>query len=415
MRLPVKQSIKISLKALLSNKARSFLTMLGIIIGVGAVVLIISMGAGAQSLILDQIKGVGSNLVGILPGKSEKNGPPATVMGIVVTTLTYDDLMAIKKSVPSVNAAVGYSRGLGTLSWGDHSYETSINGVTVDYQAVEGGQVASGRFFTSEEEQNLARVIVLGSVVKNELFGDSDALGRYIKVKKQLFEVIGVMEPRGKVAFQDYDDQVLIPLRTAQKLINGVNHLSYIRTKVVDGKDPDQAVAEMELLLRSRHDISDPTGESDDFSVRSMAQAIDMITGITDALRFFLVAMAAMSLVVGGIGIMNIMLISVNERTREIGLRKAIGATNKNIISQFLMEAVTLTMVGGIIGIIFGVILSGLAALIVNKLGYNYSFIITFSSILLALSVSTLTGLIFGLYPAYKASKLEPVEALSYE
>ncbi|MFA5108988.1 MAG: ABC transporter permease [Patescibacteria group bacterium] len=415
MRLPISQAIRISFTALLSKKARSFLTMLGIIIGVGAVVLIISLGAGAQSLILDQVKGLGSNLVGVLPGKSESDGPPASVMGVQITTLINDDLEAIRKQAVNIDGAVGYSRGMATASWGENSYETNINGCSTDYLKVEGGEVASGRFFTAEEDQDMAKVAVLGDTVKKELFGDSDAIGRQIRIKKQSFEVIGVMAPRGKVTFVDYDDQIHLPLKTTQKLINGVNHLSFIRVKADSEKNIDQVMADVTAILRVRHDITDPSGQDDDFSVRSMAQALDMIMTITNALKYFLAAMAAISLIVGGIGIMNIMLISVNERTREIGLRKAVGANNLNIIFQFLIEAVTLTLTGGAIGVIFGVLLSWLIFIIVNSLGYHYSFVVTFSSIALALSVSTLIGLIFGLYPARKASKLEPVEALSYE
>lgn len=414
MVFPVKESIRISVKALLANKGRSFLTMLGIIIGVGAVVLIISLGAGAQSLILDQIKSTGSNLVGVLPGKSESNGPPATAMGVVITTLVDEDMEAVKK-LPHVVSAAGYSRSLATATWRDNSYEANINGASSGYLDTEGGEVAQGRFFTDEEDKNMARVVVLGSTVKKELFGDSDAVGRQIKIKKQVFEVVGVMAERGKVLFVDYDDQIHVPLRATQKLISGVNYLSFLRAKVDSEENVDEVMSNIEYLLRDRHDITDDSGADDDFSVRSMAQALDMITTITDALRYFLIAMAAISLIIGGIGIMNIMLISVNERTREIGLRKAVGANNNNIISQFLLEAVTLTLIGGTIGVIFGIFLSWMVYLVVNSLGYNYSFVVTFSSILLALSVSTFIGLIFGIYPARKASRLEPVEALSYE
>lgn len=193
--------------------------MLGIIIGVGAVVLIISLGAGAQSLILDQIKSTGSNLIGVLPGKSESDGPPATVMGIAITTLVAEDMEAIKK-LPHVVSAAGYSRALATATWRDTSYEVNIDGVSAGYLDTEGGEVAQGRFFTAEEDKNRAQVVVLGSTVKQELFGDSDALGRQIKIKKEIFEVIGVMAVRGKVLFVDYDDQIHIPLRTTQKLIS---------------------------------------------------------------------------------------------------------------------------------------------------------------------------------------------------
>ncbi|HNX11172.1 MAG TPA: ABC transporter permease [bacterium] len=410
----LRPALKISIKALLANKSRSFLTMLGIIIGVAAVILIMSLGAGAQGLILDQIKGLGSDLVGILPGKSENDGPPASVMGVVITTLTYDDLKAIRQA-PYVKAASGYTKGVDTVACRDNSYDTNLTGTTADYLDVEGGEVSIGRFFSSDEEQNLTKVIVLGSVVKQELFGDSDAVGQRVKVKNQVFEVIGVMANRGKVAFQDYDDQVFLPLKTMQKLISGVDYLGYIRVKIDGADQVTPAISEIEAILRQRHEIDDPTGQGDDFSVRAMAQALDMITTVTDALRFFLIAMAAISLIVGGIGIMNIMLISVNERTREIGLRKAVGATRRNIITQFLLEAIALTLIGGLIGVFFGTLFSYLAALIINSLGYDFSFIISPGAIILALSVSSLVGLVFGLYPAIKASKLEPVEALSYE
>lgn len=402
---------------LLANKTRSFLTMLGIIIGVAAVVLIMALGAGAQSLILAQVKGLGADLVGILPGKSETNGPPASAMGVVVTTLTYDDLQALikKNNGFHIVSAVGYSKGVGTVTWNSNSYDTNLSGLTVGYLETEGGEVASGRFFTLEEEQNLARVIVLGSTVKKELFGESDALGQRVKIKKQVFEVIGVMAERGKVAFQDYDDQVFIPLRTMQKLINGVNHLSFIRAKVDNNNDVDQAIEEISWLLRDRHGITDQSGQSDDFSVRSAAQALDMLTTITNALRYFLAAMAAMSLVVGGIGIMNIMLISVTERTREIGLRQAVGAKRRDIIRQFLLEAVILTSVGGACGIVLGIFLSWVSAVVIRGLGYDWEFSISIISIIVAAGVSALIGVVFGLYPAYKASRLEPIESLSYE
>jgi len=412
-----KQAVKTSITALLANKGRSFLTMLGIIIGVGAVIIIIAVGAGAQSLILAQVKSLGSNLIGILPGKSEEKGPPASVMGIAITTLTYDDAMALndKKNVPDIVNVAAYTNSIGTLTWGSNSYDTSLSGTTVGYLDVEGGEVAEGRFFTKEEEKNISKVVVLGSTVKNELFGDSNPIGQRIKINKHTFEVIGVMKGRGTVAFQNYDDQVFIPIITVQKLIAGVNHLGMIRAKVDNQNNIDLAVKDAEITLRERHGISDKTGSSDDFTVRSATEALGMLTTITDALKYFLAAIAALSLIVGGIGIMNIMLVSVTERTREIGLRKAVGANSANIQKQFLFEAIIVTLLGGIIGIIIGVIVSFLVSVIANYLGYEWSFIISPISIMLGVSVSITVGIIFGLYPAIKASRLNPIEALRYE
>lgn len=412
-----KQAIRISFVALLANKTRSFLTMLGIIIGVGAVIVIMAVGAGAQSLILDQIESLGSDLVGVLPGNSGEDGPPASAMGIVITTLTYEDAQALrlKKNVPNLLDVAAYSSAASTLEWKNNSFEGTITGTTASYLAVEGGEVERGRFFTEDEEQNLSKVVVLGSEVKQDLFGDSDAVGQKIKIKKHSFHVIGVMKERGTVAFQDYDDKILVPIKTVQKLIAGVNHIGMVRAKVDSPDNVEQAVQDMKITLRERHDISNQGGKDDDFTVRSAAQALDMITIITDGLRFFLAAMAALSLLVGGIGIMNIMLVSVSERTREIGLRKAVGANNINIMTQFLLEAITVTLFGGIIGIVGGVIISFIISVVANYLGYNWSFVVSFLSIVLAVGVSAAVGLVFGLYPARKASLLEPVEALRYE
>jgi len=417
MTLNFRQSVKTSVSALLANKVRSFLTMLGIIIGVGAVIVIMSVGAGAQSLVLGQIKNLGTNLIGVLPGKAEDNSPPASAMGIVITTLTYDDLLALrdKRNVPDIVNAVGYARSVGTVSWNGNSYDTNLTGATAGYLEVEDAEVEEGRFFTEEEERNMARIAVLGSAVKKELFGESEAVGRKIKIKKHSFEVIGVMAERGMVAFQDYDDQVFLPLKTMQKLIAGVDYLGVIRAKIDDEENVARAIRDTEATLRERHGISDESGESDDFTVRSAAEALNMVAKITDALNYFLAAMAALSLLVGGVGIMNIMLVGVTERTREIGLRKAVGASDFDIMSQFLAEAVIITLAGGIIGIIGGIVVSYAIASVAVFLGYDWEFIVSPTSVVLAVSVAAAVGLVFGTYPAMKASKLEPVDALRYE
>ena len=414
----LQQSVRTSIIALLANKARSFLTMLGIIIGVGAVIIIIAVGAGAQGLILGQVKTLGTNLIGIVPGGSEEEGPPASMMGIMVTTLTYEDALALadKKNVPDIVDVVAYAKDVGPVSWQSNSYDTNLSGCTTGFLTVEDGEVEEGRFFTKDEETNLSRVAVLGKTVKEEVFGESDAIGERVKIKNHTFEVIGVMRERGTVAFQDYDDQVLMPVKTMQKLISGVNHLGMIRAKIDNENNTDEAIADIKATLRERHDIIDQSGKNDDFTVRSAAQALDMITTITNALKYFLAAMAAMSLIVGGIGIMNIMLVSVTERTREIGLRKAIGAHNSNIMTQFLAEAVSVTLLGGIIGIIGGTLISYIVSVGAHLLGYeDWAFSVTIFSIILSVGISMLVGVVFGLFPARKASKLEPVEALRYE
>lgn len=412
----LKQIIKTPVQSLLANKVRSFLTILGIVIGVSAVIIIMAVGAGAQSLILGQIESLGSNLVGVLPGNAG-DGAPASAMGIVITTLTYDDMLAVKNknNVPNLLNVVAYVKGFSSVSWESNSYDTNISGVTSSYPDVEGGEIESGRFFTEAEEKSTSKIVVLGSTVKKEVFGDSDPIGKKVKIQKHTFEVIGVMKERGTVAFQNYDDQVFIPIYTMQKVIEGINHISMMRMTIDNENNINSAVEDIKSTLREQHGIKNNSGDEDDFTVRAAAQALDIITTVTDSLKFFLAAMAAISLVVGGIGIMNIMLISVNERTREIGLRKAVGANNDNILIQFLFESIFLTVLGGIIGIIFGTLFSFLVYIVANALNYDWAFHVSIFSIILAIAVSMLIGLIFGIIPARKASLLEPIEALRYE
>lgn len=410
-----RQLLTLVFRALFSNKTRSFLTMLGIIIGVGAVVLIMSLGAGAQSLILGQLEGFGGDLIGILPGQSDEKGPPASVFGVKVTTLKLGDAESFrdKKNISHAAAVVAYYQTSVSLSWRDQSYDTTAYGVDGDYLEVDGGELTAGRFLSREEMKADLRLAVLGSTVATELFAGNDPIGQKIKIKNQTATVIGVMKERGQVGFQNYDDLVIAPLPFIQKGIAGVNYLSAIRVKVDNSSNVDESMEMAKQTLRERHDIDSPA--DDDFSVRSFRDALNLVTSITDALRYFLAAMAALSLLVGGIGIMNIMLVSVTERTREIGLRKALGATNRQVLSQFLFEAIALTLIGGLVGLLIGSLLSYLAAVIVRSLGYRWDFVISIFSIFVAIGLSTLIGVIFGYYPARRASRLSPIDALRYE
>jgi ABC-type antimicrobial peptide transport system permease subunit len=396
---------------------RSFLTMLGIIIGVSAVIIIMAVGAGAQSLILDQIKGIGTDLIGIQPGKSDSKEPPASVMGIVIATLTYEDALALAKvnNVPDLTSVEATVKGVVTVSWENNEVDTNLNGTMASYPEAESHDVEAGRFFTADEERGIAKVVVLGSKVKDDIFGQSDAIGQKLKIKKHTFQVIGVMKKKGSVAFQDYDDQIMVPITAAQKLILGINYVNMIRGKVDSEDNIPKATEDIEKTLRERHGISDQSGAGDDFTVRNAAQALDMVTTVTDALKYFLAAMAAISLVVGGIGIMNIMLVSVSERTREIGLRKAVGARRSDILIQFLTESIIITLTGGIIGIAAGALVSLIIALGAHAMNYQWDYSVSFLSIALGVGVSSFVGLVFGIYPASKAGKLDPIEALRYE
>lgn len=409
--------IRISYKNLLAAKWRSFLTMLGIIIGVSAVIVIMSIGQSAQSLILEQVAGIGSNLIGVLPGGGEEEGPPAALLGISVTTLKYDDLEALrdKKNVPEVEAAAGYVLGTATAEYGGTSQNVSFTGTTASYLDVESGEMETGRFFSKDEEINLSRVAVLGSSVSEDLFGTADPINKVIKIKGHSFNVVGVLKERGTAAFglTSQDDNVFVPLKTAQKLLLGIDHLGFVRLKAESEELVDSAIANIKLTLREQHDIDDPI--NDDFTVRSQAVALDVIKGITDVLRYFLLTIGTISLAVGGVGIMNIMLIAVNQRIREIGLRKAVGARNSDVLLQFLVESIAISFAGGMIGIIFGLLVSYLISVVVQSLGYSWPFLVSAQSIFVATLVSISIGVIFGSYPARKASKTSPMEALRYE
>ncbi len=408
------QTIKLVIKNLKSRKGRSLLTMLGIMIGVAGVILIIALGAGAQSLVLSQVNKLGSNLIGVLPGKTDETGPPAAVFGVQITTLTKADADAMrdKTRVPHLQAVAAFARGSGTVIWDNKDVDTYFTGTESSAQVVQSIKLDSGRFFSEQEERG-SNVMVLGYAVKEELFGEVDPLGKVVKIKNVPFEIIGVASKLGTVAFQNQDDQVYIPLPIAQQQLLGIKHLQFIRAKVEDSIYVKSTIEDVSVLLRERHRISNPS--DDDFEVRDLADAIKLLETITNALRLFLACMAGISLVVGGIGIMNIMLVTVSERTREIGLRKAVGATNKLVRYQFLIESSMLTFIGGIAGIILGVILAYLIALGARYADYDWAFVISPLSVILAIGVSVLTGVVFGIYPAIKASKLDPIEALRYE
>lgn len=408
-------SAKIVMNVVRQSKMRAFLTMLGIIIGIAAVILVISVGAGAQSLILNQIKTLGTDLVTVIPGGSEEEGPPVAVMGITITTLTYDDAMALVDAAraPHVVAVVPIVQGVATYTWGSNKYDGNYMGTSQSFIEVEGYNVAEGTWITEADEKSLAQVAVLGSEVKKQLFGDSNPIGEKIKFQRKNFRVIGVMEERGVSGFTNYDTYVYVPVTTAQKLILGINHVSMVRAKIDNEENIDQSIEDIAMILRDRHNIADP--KEDDFTVRSAKQGLEIVGSVTDSLRFFLAAIAGIALVVGGIGIMNTMLVAVKERIHEIGIRKAMGAKNKDIMTQFLLESVFFTLFGGIIGILFGGSFSILVALIIRYLGYDWDLLISIRSIVVACGVSVIIGLVFGVYPARKAAKLDPMVALRYE
>ncbi|MFA5888858.1 MAG: ABC transporter permease [Candidatus Paceibacterota bacterium] len=418
-------TIKMTVRNLMARKGRSFLTMLGIIIGVAGVIIIISLGAGAQSLVLGQINKLGSNLLSIQPGKSDPKGPPAQVYGVVVTTLVDEDAVALRSpsQVPHALAVNALVRSMGTVTWQNKSIDTSFVGTDSGYLGVVNFTMQEGQFMDVGDIDGSANVVVLGSTVSDQLFGGTgvNPVGQVIKVRSSSqtnvggvpLRIVGVISPRGSAFFQDQDDQIFVPLGIAQGQLLGIHHVQAINIKVDEAVNIEKTISDVTNVLKQRHYVL--TDDDIDFTVRNQASAVDILTTITSALSLFLTSMAAIALLVGGIGILNIMLVTVAERTREIGLRKAVGATNGMIMKQFLLEAGTLTLIGGLIGIVIGVIMSYLMATLMQYMGYDWDFVISITSVVLAISVSILTGVIFGLYPSFKASRLNPIEALRYE
>ncbi len=410
-------SFRTAVVALKTNKVRSFLAMLGIVIGISAVIIILSLGQGVQKVVLSQIETMGNNIAFIIPGgtKQEKGIPQFSFGMMTIKTLKNSDAEVLKKQGFYIKDATPLVFGTCILDYKGDRRKRDFIGVLPNYQKIKGNKMLEGRFFTPEEEKSMKKVVVIGKKVKEKLFDNERAVGKAIKINRRKFEIIGVIEIEGmKDPTFDPNDRVFIPLSVAQKQMLGINYVNAIIMQANSAEVLDPAVEEARLILRERHKIRDT--DKDDFTILSqeyIASSSNLIAGI---LTIFLSGIAAISLVVGGIGIMNVMLVSVAERTREIGLRKAVGARKKDILIQFLLEAMCLTLFGGTVGILLGALGSYLGGLVIGKmLGLKWMFSLSLTSVILAFGVSTIIGLIFGIYPAQKAAKLSPIEALRYE
>jgi putative ABC transport system permease protein len=409
--------IIMALRSLKAQKTRSILTMLGVSIGIGVVIAIMAAGRGLDHMIMGQLEIFSPDTITVevkVPSakKTSSENAMSQAMGITITTLKEKDLEKIKK-YPNIAAAYGMVTGQAVVKYQGESKTSLLMGEGYNLLEVEKMDLSAGRLFSEDEENSLAQVAVLGSAMKEALFGDEEAVGKTVYIKGKPFRVVGVAAKRGAIFGMDMDKVVILPSKTMQKRILGIDYYLEIIAKVKDRSQLSATVSDLETIVRENHDITDP--DKDDFAVNTMAEAASMLATIVNGLTFLLVALVCVSLAVGGVGIMNIMYVSVTERTFEIGLRKAVGAKSRDILWQFLAEAVLITVGGGLAGIIIGLILALVIYLVAIYYNFSWIYAIPLSSILLAIGFSAAVGLFFGIYPARKAAALDPIEALRRE
>ena len=410
--MQIQDLVTASYDSIRRNTTRSFLTVLGIVIGIGAVIVMLSIGQGAQGYVLHQVADLGSDQVFIAAGPADTaSGPPSA---FIDQTLTLDDVKTLRRrgGFDFVSATLITNA---TVTSGEQSQFIDIAGVDEDQLYVFPATMSLGRYITNDDVDSYANVAVLGSQTAKDLFGDQDPVGEKITVKNVNLRVVGVLSPQGSRFFSNLDKRVYAPVTTVQRQIAGVDYVNYITAKVPG--DIESAKEDIRAIMRDAHKLDNPNGDlsKDDFNVSTQGDAVATISTVGSALTILLAAIAAISLIVGGIGIMNMMLVSVTERTREIGLRKAIGATETDILRQFLVEAMMLTIGGGLIGVIGGVGLAYGIGTIASRVVAGWPVIIPMSAVIAAFVVSSVVGLVFGIYPARQAAKLDPIEALRYE
>jgi len=400
---------RISLKALSSNKFRALLTMLGIIIGVAAVIAMLAIGQGSKKSIQDEISKMGSNMMMVQPGADMFQGG-ARMAASATKTMVIEDYNAVKAQSNYLSAISPLVNANGQSIYGSKNWPVGMQGVNQDYLAIRKYGIQTGRVFTDREIATSAKVCLLGQTVVDELFGEgADPVGKSIRYNKIPFEVIGVLTEKGENGMgQDQDDVLLAPYTTVQKRVVAITYLNGIYCSTINEDVTQKAKTELENILRVQHKIKE--GEADDFNVRSQQEMLTMFSSTSTVMTILLAVIAGISLIVGGIGIMNIMFVSVTERTREIGLRMAVGARGLDIMTQFLIEAIMISMVGGVIGVALGI---GSSYIIKDML--NWPIVITSTSIVLSFAVCTFTGVFFGWYPAKKAAGLDPIDAIRYE
>lgn len=412
--MKLKHGIQTAITGLTTHKSRSALTVVGIVIGITSIILVMSLGQGAQNLILSQVNGLGATTIAVIPGKIPTG--PSGAAQILSDSLKEKDLVAlkIKANVPYAKYIMPFVIGGGNAIYGSQTYQVGIFGGGTLMSQIFNINVGEGSFFMDDDVISKTQVVVIGHKVKEHLFDGNEAVGQKIRINNNTFKIIGVLPEKGQSSFVNFDEAIIMPYTTAQQYVLGIKYFSRIIIQADSEVHITATADDVRNTLRNSHNITSLA--NDDFAVTTQADIAATLNTVTTALTAFLAAVAAISLVVGGIGIMNIMLVSVTERTKEIGLRKAIGATDRDILTQFLLEAVMLTATGGIIGVILGGLLSYIIAIILTStLSLNWQFIFPWNAALIGIVVASLVGLVFGIYPANQASKKSPMEALRYE
>ncbi len=414
------ESIKLSLKLMAKNKMRTGLTVLGMLIGIASIMIVFSTGEGIRSLIIGQIEAFGTNIIQTevrVPNdkkgmEAERESAEAIVGGTQVTTMKEEDLEDIKK-ISNVTDGYGAILGQETISYLNETKKVFLFGVSSSYIDIDKTEVDRGYFFSDEDDNSLSQVVVLGSKVAEDIFKDEDPVGKMVTIKRSRYEVIGVLKERGATFGMDFDTMVVLPIKTLQKKIMGIDYYMYMVHQIKDQELAEETADIMRDVLRENHGISNP--DRDDFKVTTMNEMMDMTKTITNGITILLLLIVAVSLVVGGVGILNVMYVIVSERTPEIGLRKAVGARFKDIMTQFLVESVLITLIGAVGGMILGIAFSFLVCLVANYLGLEWKFVVPLKSFVVSILFAIFFGVIFGIFPARKAGKLNPVEALRKE
>ncbi|MFW0837721.1 MAG: ABC transporter permease [Candidatus Komeilibacteria bacterium] len=409
-------SFKIAWQALHKHKVRTALTVLGIVIGIAAVVMVLAAGEGIKGFVNDQISAFGYDIVEIeikTPnvGKTSTQNATSLARGLSITTLKIDDAKALKNFsyVREVNVGLIDQE---VLNYQGNTKTSMVFGTDENFSNLYNMEIGEGIDLTPADNESQARVVVLGSVLKDKLFGIRPALGQLVKIRNKNFKVIGIYKPKGMSFFMDMDSMAVVPIRTLQKQLMGVDHISYMMVKLADKSWVDRAVLDFTEVLRKRHNIIERDPDKYDFSVNTMQEAVSMVNNILGGVTLLLLAIAGISLLVGGVGIMNIMYVSVTERTYEIGLRKAVGARREDILKQFLWEAALITFGGAVVGIILGGLLAYVVALVARSQGLDWPFAMPPQAVLTATAIAIAIGLIFGYYPARRAARLDPIDAL---